>query len=416
MTLTSFIRYPKLRPLDVRPIAQNGQAYFLLRDPLDLSENSLLVPQLLGPVLALCDGTCENARALHAAVTIHYGIQLDLAIIEELLAALDQTLLLENAHAVHRQEQMLAQFRSAPFRPPASAGASYPVQPDDLRAMLDGYLDGAAKSPNGSTKIVHGNNHTVRGMLSPHIDYPRGGPVYAQVWREAEEAVNAADLVVVLGTDHYGNDPFTLTRQNYATPYGVLPTNASVVDALVKAVGAEAAFAGELRHRVEHSLELVAVWLHHIRQGRPVELVPVLCGSYMNFWNEETERVDDPRLACFLDALQAATCGRQVFVVASGDLAHVGPAFGGSALGPSDRQGIRAADDELLAHMCAGDADGFVNAIHRVQNRNNVCGTSPVYLALRTLGAVQGRRVGYDQCTADTDGTSIVSISGVLFG
>ena len=34
-------------------------------------------------------------------------------------------------------------------------------------------------------------------------------------------------------------------------------------------VGADRAFAGELRHREEHALELIAVWLHHMRGGRP---------------------------------------------------------------------------------------------------------------------------------------------------
>jgi hypothetical protein len=36
--------FPKLRPLDIRHHRQNGQEYILLRDPLQLSDKTLLVP------------------------------------------------------------------------------------------------------------------------------------------------------------------------------------------------------------------------------------------------------------------------------------------------------------------------------------------------------------------------------------
>ncbi|MGD1995059.1 MAG: hypothetical protein PVI59_17850, partial [Anaerolineae bacterium] len=45
----------------------------------------------------------------------------------------------------------------------------------------------------------------------------------------------------------------------------------------------------------------------------------------------------------------------------------------------------------------------------------NVCGLPPIYLMLRALGSVTGELVAYDQCPADEEGTSLVSICGVLF-
>ena len=44
---------PKLRPIDAQPFVQNGQPALLLRDPLQLSGNYLVLPQELGPVLGL---------------------------------------------------------------------------------------------------------------------------------------------------------------------------------------------------------------------------------------------------------------------------------------------------------------------------------------------------------------------------
>ncbi len=142
-----------------------------------------------------------------------------------------------------------------------------------------------------------------------------------------------ADLVILLGTDHYSTgDRITLTRQSYATPYGVLPTDVGLVDALAGAIGEQAAFAGELRHRGEHSLELVATWLHHMRGGQPVAMIPILTGSFMDFVAGRSDPASDPQLAAFLALLGQAIAGRNVLVVASGDLAHVGPAFGGAAV------------------------------------------------------------------------------------
>jgi AmmeMemoRadiSam system protein B len=52
-----------------------------------------------------------------------------------------------------------------------------------------------------------------------------GAAVYADVFRAAVPAIQSAELVIIFGTDHFGGQaPFTLTRQHFATPLGVLPT------------------------------------------------------------------------------------------------------------------------------------------------------------------------------------------------
>ncbi len=254
------------------------------------------------------------------------------------------------------------------------------------------------------------------GLLSPHIDFPRGGPVYAQVWKQAAEAVRAADLVILLGTDHYGNDPFTLTRQSYATPYGVLPTATDIVDRVAAAIGEEAAYAGELRHRGEHSLELVAAWLHHMRGGEPVEMVPALVGSLHGYVMNGASPETDSQSNRVLGALREASAGRRVAVIASGDLSHVGTAFGGEALTSQARQDVKAADEDLIRHMLRVDAPGFFESIRRVRDRNNVCGVSPIYLTLRLLGAQTGELHGYASCPADATDSSAVTVCGVVWG
>jgi hypothetical protein len=152
------------------------------------------------------------------------------------------------------------------------------------------------------------------------------------------------------------------------------------------------AYAGELRHRGEHSLELVAVWLHHMRAGQAAAVVPILTGSFHPFMVNGETPSSDPTIAAVLDVLRAAMAGRRTLIVASGDLAHVGPAFGGAPLDGAARRVLRRADDELIAAMRAGDAGQFFGAIRQVQNANNVCGVAPLYLTLRLLGESRGER------------------------
>ncbi|HLZ08092.1 MAG TPA: AmmeMemoRadiSam system protein B, partial [Chloroflexota bacterium] len=116
-----------------------------------------------------------------------------------------------------------------------------------------------------------------------------------------------------------------------------------------------------------------------------------------------------------LEALRVATYGRRVLVVASADLAHVGPAFGDDLPLDSDgRQRLAAADATLLETVRTGDADGFFSELREERDRRRVCGLPPIYLMLRYLGRSDGTVVEYAQCRADAQGGSIVSIAGVL--
>jgi hypothetical protein len=407
MTGSIRIRYPKLRNIDARPVFHEGRSLLLLRDPLQLSERVLLVPPVLVSILALCDGTREDARHLSIAHSLVSDHSVDMGTISQLLAALDEALLLENERFAEAYQGTLTEYRQAEMRPPALAGTSYPAEADQLRRLLHGYVEAVGGSSAASSNAA--------GLVSPHIDYARGGPVYAGVWKRVEETVRNADLAVILGTNHYGGKrPLTLTRQNYASPLGVLPTARGVVDEIAAALGEEV-FDGELSHRGEHSIELASVWLQYTREERPVEVVPILCGSFGSFVRGEADIESDPVLNGLIEAVNREAGGRRVVIVAAGDLSHVGPAFGGAPVDALAHAKLKEADDELIDRMCAGDARGFFRAIERVKDRNNVCGISPIYLAMRMLGKVTGEQVGYDRCPADGEGTSFVSVCGVVF-
>jgi len=279
--------------------------------------------------------------------------------------------------------------------------------------LLDGFVAqvGAIAEPEGA----------VRGVIAPHIDYERGGATYAATWAAAAESVREADLVAILGTDHFGRPGgITLTRQGYETPFGLLPPAKTVVDATIDALGEESALDGELLHRAEHSVELSAIWVHHMRAGVPVEIVPVLCGSFGPFVRTAARPIADAGFDRFTTAFANAARGRRVLVVASADLSHVGPAFGGEpVVAPAAKDALRASDERLLAPVLEGDAEAFFDVFRHTRDATNVCGVPPVYLALRLLAAmseaqVRGQQVAYEQCPADEAGASWVSVCGVL--
>ena len=407
MTFSTNHQFPKLRPIRPEPIVYQGQHYFILRDPLRLKENVMLLPDPLLPLLLLCDGTRDKDTILHLFKT-YFEIPLAADVLDHFLNAFDEMCLLETGRAAQARQQLVDEYRAAPFRKPVSAGLSYPADPAELHHLLQNYLEEAETEPDPAAG---------EGLLSPHIDYPRGGAVYAQVWKRAAKMIESADLFIVLGTDHHGgHNPITLTRQNYATPYGVLPTEQSVVDALVEILGEEKAFAGELYHRNEHSLELVLTWLHHLRGGQPVPVVPILVGWLLNGSHSNgSAPVDEKLVDGLVKAVRQSTRGRKVCYIISGDLAHVGPAFSGAPLDNNGKIAIRTADDDIFRILSTGDSQTFINKLLSDYEPNNVCGTFPTYLAMRMMGNAKGEKVGYAQCPADEAGTSIVSVAGVVF-
>ena len=400
------VQYPKLRQLDARPFQRGGQLFIALRDPLGLTDKTLFIPQQLGPILALIDGT-RDAHSLSAALAVRLGMGVSPGEIEEILSTFDQAFLLDNNRSEVARAQALDEYRQAPHRKPTLAGGTYPENPDELRGMLQGFLDAVEDGPSFDKG---------RGLVSPHIDYARGGPVYAQVWGATKDCVRAADLAVIFGTDHSSpTGKITLTRQNYATPFGVLPTDQGVVQELVNTLGEEEALRQELYHRGEHSIELAATWLHYVRDEQPCELVPILCGTFERFFERDADPEEDILIERMIEALRTALQSRNAIILAAADLSHVGPAFGGLPLDLVGRARLGAADQELIERICAGDMDGFVEAIRSVGDVNNVCGMAPIYLTMRALSPVKGTKVAYEHCPADEGGTSLVSICGVVF-
>jgi len=399
---------PKLREVRVQPTIHQGRQGFVISDPLGISQTGLFIPRPLVSLLALMDGE-RDISTLRIAFELRTGTPLSITNLEQLVSSLDEALLLDSPRFAQAHMSAVNEFRSAAFRSPILTGTCCPADPKESRSVLQQFFEQAEDS-----RLFPASD--VQGLISPHIDFPRGGPTYAAVWGSTATAAREAELVVILGTDHSGgNADITLTRQNYATPWGTLPTAQDVVDQIVRETGDEV-FDLELHHRNEHSVETAAIWLHYLLDGKPCHVLPVLCGSFQPFIDRGESPSQDVRICGTVEVLRRVAAGRRTLFVAAADLAHVGPAFGDPLpLDLAAKARLAEQDQRLMDIMGKGEAEDFFQEVKSEGDRRRICGLPPIYLALSILSGVTGSPTGYTQCPADADGGSLVSICGMIY-
>lgn len=400
---------PKLRLVEPMWVEHLGRRFLHLRDHMSMSDLTVMIPEVAAPVVTLLDGT-RSLPEIRSALALRFGLTVTDEELASMIGQLDQALLIGNGEFRRARRRAVAEYREPDHRSPSHVGAVYPASAEALEAAIrrwcaEARLHGPQERPSGD----------LVGMLCPHIDYNRGHGTYAELWRDIEPDLSGIETVVILGTDHYGAlGQLTPTVQNYSTPYGTLETDMDIVDRLADAIGSDA-FEEELHHRTEHSIELATVWMHHFLRGQEVKLVPVLCGSFHEYTSSGADPSDTPHIPAALEVLNETISDRRTLVIAAGDLAHVGPAFGDpNPLDQVAKAKIKSEDSQSISAICAGDSRRFLEISRNESDRRKICGLPPIYLMLRLLEGARGIHMGYDQCPADTANGSIVSIAGAL--
>lgn len=400
--------FPLLRSLQFQPLEHEGEQLWIVNDPFHLHADQLILPYSAARLALLCNGK-RSVTELSAFLAKELRETPPPAWLDEVIFRLDEHFLLDNARSQQQIAGVREAYLSEPCRPPLLAGPNYPDNPSQLSQFLGQWREQSAETPP--------NLPPLRGLVSPHIDYQRGGEVYSRVWEAARGRFADCDLILLFATDHQASQPsLTLSHLPYETPYGIVPTDAAIVERLATAIGPDQAFQAELNHLQEHSIELVAVWLHYIQPTLP-PVVPILVGSFRPFTlSPDSHPLNDQRIGRFLDTVREIMRERRVFCVASADLAHVGPAFDTQhRLDEVGKTTLTQQDDQLIAAIEEGSAEKWYQLLARDQNANQVCGFSPVYLLLEALGSTaQGQRMGYAHCSADAAQQSLVSICGAL--
>lgn len=395
--------YPRLRPVEAFPVEVRGEQVLCLRDPFQYCEAVVYVPAQTASILGLLDGE-HSLLDIQAGFVRRFGILLFREQLLDIIRSLDEHLLLDSPRFAAHRAAVEEGFRRAGSRPGLLAGKSYPREAEALCRQLNSYFtapEGPGTTPSSPSAAA------LAGLVLPHIDFVRGGPCYAWGFREAEGAP-PVDRWVILGTVHTPiGRPFALTRKDFQTPLGTVETDHEFVDRLLAAAGSQY-LEDEFAHRGEHSIEFQAVFLRHRTPSeRRVRIVPILCGSLHRFAEERRSPSQDEAVEGFVAALRdtlAALEGRSL-VLASADLAHVGPRFGDPRpMTPGQLREVADADREMLSAVEAGDAEAVFHAVARDGDRRRICGLPPIYAALRVLPGAWGRTLRYSQW-ADPQGT-----------
>jgi AmmeMemoRadiSam system protein B len=387
----------------------------VLADASGFSPRAAVLTHSALAIVSLFDGL-KDLREIQADLMRSYGELVPLEVIEGLVRKLDECLLLESpTFYAHLQEQ-LEQYRSGGIRPAYMAGDTYPDDPEDLRGVLDGFFT-SEKGP-GLPGKPRKDTPRVEAVIAPHIDYARGGPLYAWSYREVLEGASDAELFVILGIDHRGptDDLYILTEVDYDTPLGRLRTHDEAAGFLTDRLGDEIK-RGELSHAGEHSIEFQAVWLRHILGQQDPKALAILCGSFAPFILEERSPADDPEVQRFIEALRDLRKRYRCCIIAGADLAHVGPAF--QDPGPVRKarlDSLEEADRRFLSLVAEGRGDPVFAAVRREHDERKICGLPAVYVMLEALGSKnRGRVLAYEQCPADPDDTSWVTACAMSF-
>jgi AmmeMemoRadiSam system protein B len=320
-----------------------------------------------------------------------------------------------------------AERLTGPIREPACIGC-YSSDPDELRVQLDGHFTapggpgkpseelGVRSEEKKSSSSLLAPQSSLRALLAPHIDYARGGVSYAWGYKELAERCGA-NVFVIVGTSHYSPARFTLTRQDFNTPLGRVPTDQEYVDRIVAHYG-DGLFDDPIAHLPEHSIELEVVYLQHLfARRRPIRIVPLLVGSFSDCIESGTNPATVPDIARMVEALRRADadCPEPVCYVISGDLAHVGPKFGDEArIKAPFLADSRARDRAILDRTEAVDPAGYFRLIAAEGDARRICGLPPTWTVLQAIQPTRGRVLHYDQYV-DPRGTESVSFASAAF-
>lgn len=402
---------PALRYIDITAIEHEGEEKFLIRDPEGVCPDAMMIPAPMFFIATLFDGE-RDARAVQELLSRASGGQLvPLEIIEQTSQELDRCYLLANGRYEAERARLGAEFAALEARPASHAGASYPLDAGECKAMLDSFYEGIGAS----------NGHALpRGMITPHIDLRVGGETYGETFARLSPE-QPADLYVILGVAHQPTPQlYTFTTKHFETPLGRVETDAVAVERVAKAVSHDDWLAGEYVHKHEHSVEFQALLLRHRHGEQPFKILPVLCGSLQEAWADGDQMaIGDrfPEVTRFVQALRDLIDSYEgrVCVIAGVDLSHVGLKFGEpTGVDDTRAQLVETADRRMLAPALENAPERFIDHFREDQNARNVDAVHAVYAMLNILGECKGELVRYQQWREhETD--SMVTFAGAVY-
>ena len=392
---------PRLRRLQITRTDSADGEILVFHDPANYAPD-LALDAGFAPLLALMDGSRSLSQI--AELVRRDDPEMPDEWLADFVAELDENLLLDSPHFAGQREAREGDWHAARARPAAFAGRSYPRKPAELNPFLaDKLAQGTARLPARAYDAAQ-----VRGIVTPHIDFHRGGHVETASYAPLIENVRATgkpfDTLVVFGIAHAGvRYPYCALDKDFATPLGEMKCDHDFVRALGERVGPQL-LAENFTHKDEHSIEFSAVLCQYFGELKSSQIVPILCGG---FWESlrsgQAPETDEDGVAAFIEALRDVTrqheeAGRKIGFIASVDGAHVGSQFGDDTpLTPAKLTQIAREDRKWCAAIEAGDRQSLHAHFARDGNRFNVDAHPALYTLMAAFPDLRGQLLDYDQ-------------------
>lgn len=395
-------------------IQHDGQPMILLRDQEGIVEKPVAVSLPAFLIASLLDG-----RATASDITKVFT-QMTKAVLTEkeinaLVRQLDQAGFVETDSLQRKRTDILKAFHESPVRKGFHMKNGFPNDRLEL-AQFFGKFFKDPKGPGKEIKSEPAEKVAPVGLISPHIDFFRGGPAYAWSYQALSEFA-VPDVIVSVGVAHMGpNSPWIFTKKSYETPYGLMEVDPDLYRDLTASLWYDP-LSDEWAHRTEHSLEFQAVFLKYIWREKAPKWVPILCSSFERFASDRPPsgiETVEKTLRQFGDVLK----NRSVLILAGIDLGHVGPRFGDrETLGLDLEKKLETEDRDSLEHAWNVEADALYMSVLQNGHWRKWCGLSALYTSLRLIKAIapaaKGRMLSYGQAPDPAGG--LVSFTSGIF-
>jgi AmmeMemoRadiSam system protein B len=411
--------FPPLRAdLEPVPVEHQGRPMMLLEDVTGLDDRPVAVSPAVVMAAALFDGRRRAAEV--RALLAREKVILSEEEVRAMAAKLEENGLLETPRAAEDRRRRLEAFRASPVRAVAPARRGWPENALEFGAFLGRFYEPPG-GPGQPTSATDGLPAPL-GLVSPHIDFFRGGAEYAHAYARLAGR-RPPDVVVALGVAHLSpRSPWVMTRKSYQTPLGPVDVDAALYDKIRSALWYDP-LEEEWVHAKEHSLEFQAAWLRHVWRSETPKWVPILCSTYERYCRDRAPS-SVPTVEQALEAIGGILkaeqrAGRRVMVLAGVDFAHVGRRFGDDLdVTPELEKRIEAADRDSLDKALRLEADPFFLTGVGDGAWRKVCGLSALYTALRWIGDLsdgkaKGSLLAYNKAPDPAGG--VVSFAGAVF-
>ncbi|MBD3378691.1 AmmeMemoRadiSam system protein B [candidate division KSB1 bacterium] len=403
--------YPKLRPgLEaIEAQTREGEPVVGLADSWKITPTLLWFSRDMFALVQFLDGT-HSTRDLELLYLNSFAKVLPTERLEAVLDLLDEHLFLDNDHFWQKFGEMQQDYRHQTKRNAKFAGKAYKNDPIELQRQMDSWLQSAIVSSRVINRVI---DRSISAMVMPHIDPELGRKGYAAGYHLLS-FTQPADMYVILGIAHQGLlNHFALTDKTFVTPFGEVQTASNVVHQIQQQCQTDYFF-DEWMHQYEHTIEFQVLFLQHVLKHE-FKILPILCS--FSHAAEKNSR-EDEIVKEFCTALKIVLAGKKnVRIIASIDLAHIGPQYGDpSSPSRTDLARLEQTDRELLELISDPDPDLLKQRFCGDDNRNRICGYASLYTLLCLLKEQKkkGELISYGQAEMD-EKRSTVSFASMIY-